>query len=119
MKLLLSTRHIDEAERAKILLESKGIPAFISNKYQNNVRRYFPKLLGVWVYLNEQETEALKVLENPEYEVMEPIDTNEFYRQLPEKEVGALARAQLLKWLFASLISVVLIAGILGVLIKN
>lgn len=119
MKLLFNTRQINEAERVKHLLETKGIPVFISNQYQNNIRRPFLKLLGVWVYLNEQEADARRVLENPKYKVMKPVDVEGFYAQLPESDTGAMVRVKLIKWLLVFLLSVFLIAGVASVLISN
>lgn len=34
---------------------------------------------GLWVYLDEQAVEAMQLLNNPDYEVMNKVDLEEFY----------------------------------------
>ncbi|MCG7911539.1 MAG: DUF2007 domain-containing protein [Candidatus Thiodiazotropha taylori] len=117
MKLLFNTKQIEVAEEAKSLLERKGIPVFISNRYQDGIRKYYPKLLGVWVYLNEQETDAHRVLSDRSYEIDRPIDVGLFYSQIQEEGFEGQARSDLLKWMVITLFVIVLVTVLLGLIL--
>ena len=65
----------------KNLLEANGIPAVI--KGENTARMVSPFLMtepSLWVYLDDQEAEAEKLILDPNYEVEGKIDVDEFYR---------------------------------------
>ena len=64
----------------KELLEANGIPALING--ENTARAITPFLMtepSLWVYLDEQFDEALKLVDDPDYEVVNKVDMNEFY----------------------------------------
>ena len=79
MKLIFETINKSEAEEIKSLLEDNGIPATMSNEYMHDIRRYGANSLGVWIYINTQEDDALKLIENPDYKVTSPVSIGEFY----------------------------------------
>ncbi|MCG8058141.1 MAG: DUF2007 domain-containing protein [Candidatus Thiodiazotropha endolucinida] len=117
MKLLFNTNEIEVAEEAKSLLEKKGIPVFISNRHQDSIRKYYPKLLGVWVYLNEQEADARRVLSDRSYEIDRPIDVGLFYSKLQEESFEDQSRSNLLKWMVITLFVIVLVTVLLGLIL--
>ncbi|MEW8436611.1 MAG: DUF2007 domain-containing protein [Candidatus Thiodiazotropha taylori] len=117
MKLLFNTNEIEVAEEAKSLLEKKGIPVFISNRHQDSIRKYYPKLLGVWVYLNEQEADAHRVLSDRDYKIDRPIDVGMFYSQVIKEGFEDQARSNLLKWLVITLFVIVLVTVLLGLIL--
>ena len=65
----------------KDLLETNGIPALING--ENTARIITPFLMtepSLWVYLDEQRDEALRLIEDPDYEVVNKVDMIEFYK---------------------------------------
>jgi hypothetical protein len=80
MKLLIKDRDSTYLQTLKMLLERNGIPAFISG--ENTARMITPYLFtepGLWIYLDEQETEALKLIDDPDYEVINRVDVSAFH----------------------------------------
>ena len=81
MKFLTKSTDIVHLQVLKDLLEANGIPAVIKGK--NTARMISPFLMtepSLWVYLDEQEAEAEKLILDPSYEVENKIDVDEFYR---------------------------------------
>ena len=87
MRLLFESEIPSELTEAKELLEQKGIPAFISDEETYRVR---PSAVlykkGLWVCLEEQYGDAVKLLKNPDHEVIKPVDVETFYRSLEEAQ---------------------------------
>jgi hypothetical protein len=80
MKLLTKSTDVNHLHILKDLLEANGIPAVI--KGENTARMITPFLMtepSLWVYLDQQLNEAEKVILDPNYEVENQIDVNEFY----------------------------------------
>jgi hypothetical protein len=80
MKLVTKSTDSIHLHLLKNLLETNGIPAVIKGK--NTARVVSPYLMtepGLWVYLDEQAVEAMQLLNNPDYEVMNKVDLEEFY----------------------------------------
>ena len=80
MKFLTKSTDIVHLHVLKDLLEANGIPAVI--KGQDTARMISPFLLtepSLWVYLDEQQIEAERLILDPNYEVEYKIDVNEFY----------------------------------------
>ena len=80
MKFLTKSTDIVHLHVLKDLLEANGIPAVI--KGENTARMISPFLMtepSLWVYLDEQQIEAEKLILDPNYEVENKIDVNEFY----------------------------------------
>ena len=81
MKLLTKSTDIVHLQVLKNLLEANGIPAVI--KGENTARMISPFLMTeptLWVYIDEQEAEAEKLILDPTYEVVNQVDVDEFYR---------------------------------------
>ena len=79
MKLVTKSTDTSYLHVLKELLESNGIPAFV--KGENTARMVTPYIMtepSLWVYLDEQYEEAQSLVKNPEYEVNNPVDMDEF-----------------------------------------
>ncbi|MGD8785548.1 MAG: hypothetical protein PVG75_13980 [Thioalkalispiraceae bacterium] len=87
MKYVDKTATLDEANQIKTLLESRGIPAFVSNKrYARLSPPFTPYYLGVFIYIDSQYEDALALINNPEHTVKQPVDVTEFYQLLDRPE---------------------------------
>ena len=85
MKFLTKSTDIIHLQLLKDLLEANGIPAVI--KGENTARMISPFLMtepSLWVYLDDQEDEAQKLILDPDYEVQSKVDVDEFYRLTSE-----------------------------------
>lgn len=81
MKLITKSIDASQLHVLKELLEANGIPALING--ENTARMITPFLMtepSLWVYLDEQRDEALRLIENPDYEVVNKADMVEFYK---------------------------------------
>lgn len=88
MRLLFQSDDPSELAKVSEMLEQKGIPVFISSEETYRIRRsavFFKK--GLWVCLDEQYSDAARLLENPAHKVAKPADVDAFYRSL-EKAQG-------------------------------
>ena len=80
MKLITKSTDTGYFHTLKGLLEANGIPATING--ENTARMITPFLMtqpSLWVYLDEQVDEALKLVNNNEYSVINKVDVEEFY----------------------------------------
>jgi len=80
MKRLIKSIDTSQLHVLKELLESNGIPALING--ENTARAITPFLMtepSLWVYLDEQFDEALKLLQDSDYEVVNKVDMEEFH----------------------------------------
>ncbi len=80
MKLIISDADNNELEAMKTLLEENGIPAFINGKNTSRIMPFIISKASLWVHLSEQATEALSLINNPEYDVKNKVDMNEYYK---------------------------------------
>lgn len=81
MKLVTKSIDASQLHVLKDLLETNGIPALING--ENTARMITPFLMtepSLWVYLDEQRDEALRLIEDPDYEVVNKADMVEFYK---------------------------------------
>ena len=82
MKLVIKNTDTFYLHSLKDLLEANGIPAVVQG--ENVARMVTPFILtepGLWVYFDEQQDEAVKLVDDPEYEVQNKIDMAEFYNK--------------------------------------
>jgi hypothetical protein len=85
MKLLTKSTDINHLYILKDLLEANGIPAML--KGENTARMITPFLMtepSLWVYLDDQLDEAEALILDPDYEVENGIDMNEFHNATRE-----------------------------------
>lgn len=84
MKLLTKDQDNQYLQALKQLLESNGIPAVIQGE---NTARMLPPFLmthaGLWVYLDHQFEDAVKLMMDPNHQVTTSIDINEFHKSQP------------------------------------
>jgi hypothetical protein len=81
MKRVIKSIDASQLHVLKDLLEMNGIPALING--ENTARMITPFLMtepSLWVYLDEQRDEALRLIEDPDYEVVNKVDMIEFYK---------------------------------------
>ena len=81
MKRVIKSIDASQLHVLKDLLETNGIPALING--ENTARIITPFLMtepSLWVYLDEQRDEALRLIEDPDYEVVNKVDMIEFYK---------------------------------------
>lgn len=81
MKLVTKSLDASQLHVLKDLLETNGIPALING--ENTARMITPFLMtepSLWVYLDEQRDEALRLIQDPDYEVVNKVDMIEFYK---------------------------------------
>ncbi len=75
-------------ESLKELLENNGIPAIIQG--ENTARMIIPRVLlepTLWIYIDDQFEDALKLIDNPDHVVTTGIDMDLFYESaLSESE---------------------------------
>jgi len=82
MKLVIKNTDTFYLYSLKDLLEANGIPAIVQG--ENTARMVTPFMLtepSLWVYFDQQQVEAIKLIGNPEYEVEDKIDVTEFYNE--------------------------------------
>jgi hypothetical protein len=78
MKLLLKYADSDELNAVKALLEANGIPAFINGEDTARLIPFSLTKASLWLHLDEQYEEALKLMEDPDYEVKNAVDMEAF-----------------------------------------
>ena len=92
MKFVYKATSLEGAEEIKLLLESAGIPASISNKGFAQLRVFFiPHILGVFIYNSSQYQDAIALLHNKNHKVSNPIDIEAFYENINSQESQASA----------------------------
>jgi len=80
MKLVTKSTDVNYLHILKDLLEANGIPAVI--KGENTARMITPFLMtepSLWVYLDDQYSDAEKLILDPNYHVENKIDIENFY----------------------------------------
>lgn len=119
MQLLTSVDTAEEADRIQQIFDASGVPVFIEVDYtrSNPSERLASFGYRVHVYVDEQETDARRLLENPDYEVAKPIDCKLFYADLDRVEAERLARVpeqvdRTMNWLVSLGIAALLAWGI-------
>ncbi len=81
MKYLTKSTDLAYLYHLRGLLEVNGIPSVV--KGENTAQMISPFVMNepsLWVYLDEQADEAEKLILDPDYEVRNGIDVDEFYR---------------------------------------
>ncbi len=94
MKLLLRGNDRSEVDRVKLLLESRGIPVFVSNEDSaRNMGTFLAvKQYGLFIVLDYQFHDATALLDDDTHEVAEPVDVAEYYRTVEHARPAALQK---------------------------
>ena len=92
MKLIIKNTDTEDLYILKNLLESNGIPAFISGEDTARVLPFLMSKPGLWVFLDEQYDEAIQLINNPDYDVINRVDIDDFYETAndPSKSTESL-----------------------------
>lgn len=87
MKMITRDWDKEYLQSQQILLEENGIPAVLhgveTSRMTVPISPFEPTL---WVYLDEQYEDAVKLMQNPGHVVTTGIDVEEFYASLPTDE---------------------------------
>jgi hypothetical protein len=106
LKILFHSQYKDEVENAKILLMTKGIPAYIgSESFGPALGFMLANKYTLWCCLDPQYTEALRVIDDPSYEVSQSVDMEE-YQSYFDAAAGVLMRqfvAKTAPWAIAAM----------------
>ena len=118
MRLLFESQSSTDLSLAKELLEENGIPVFISSEQTFQLK---PSLVlhrkGLWICLDEQFSDAAKLLKNPSHAVSKPVDVIAFHRSLEESQKESFNSLWINKdKIFNFVLSVVLI-GFIGAVV--
>jgi hypothetical protein len=109
--MLISNSDITYLQELRVRLESNGIPAVIQG--EDTARMILPRFgfqPTLWVFVDEQYNEAMALIENPDYEVEVPIDTETFNALEPDEY-------QKRRQLNAALIHLMLYLGVIMLLV--
>ena len=87
MRLLFQSHDLQKLHGAKDLLEGNGIPAFVSFQ-ESQTALPLGNGMGLWVYINEHESDARKLLEDPSHRVENPIDVEAFHAEVERRQAG-------------------------------
>jgi len=118
MKLVYEADREEDAREIKVLLEANGIPAALSGEFTFGVMSIgIPKVVGIWVYLDSQADEAERLIQNPEYEVTQAVDVEDFYRFSDSSEVKEKVLSQMLKTTALALAGLLLFIWFLAVML--
>jgi len=106
MRLIAQINDPDERGRVRTLLEDNGIPVFQQQGYRD------PGAKATFVCIDSQYDDAIALLANPNHEVRDPVDVQEFHRR-----ADTSGSPQLLKAALLVLLGVLLICGLLLALV--
>ena len=118
MELVYQTSDKQEANNIVSLLETNGIPAFITNENSNNLRKWGMSGMGIFVHVNEQKNEAIKLINNPEYKVRNKVDISRFIKKANNTKIHDV-NSYIIQSLFKSLGFLLIIGVIIYAITKN
>lgn len=118
MRLLFESGSTDELDNTKALLESNGIPVFISSEETFLMRPGFTGYKkGLWVCLDEQYRDALALLKNPDHQVAQSVDVEAFHRELEASKRQPLQALGVNLNKFLNVVLVLIIGGLFAALL--
>ena len=115
MKIVFKSNDVNEAHDICQLLENNGVPCQVQENELKNRDSHIPDGNEVWIYVNEQYPDAVKLIENPNHKVVNALDIQQFYSTLNSKETTTAVNEQMLK--FVKYGGVVIICVILAVFV--
>lgn len=109
MKLLLETKEKHELDRVRMLLESRGVPVHVDSEDQHRLGGHAMPFLRyrLHVVLDSQYDDAMKLLEDENHEVAEPVDMAAFRDEMEQ------ARPQVMNRILGWMVVVVIVLSIL------
>jgi len=118
MELVYQSADQIEVNNIKSLLEDNGIPSFITNENTNNLRRHSFTGMGVFIHINTQREEAIKLINNPNHIVKNKVDIIKYYEHINntvnQSEVNNFIINKLVKTL-----AILFIIGVIGIIIST
>jgi len=111
---------VDQADVNYImsLLEDNGIPSFITNENTNNLRRHSFSGMGVFVHINSQLEEAIKLINNPKYIVKNKVNIIEYYEHINNTVNKSEVNSHIINTLVKTLSGLLLLA-VIGIIIST
>jgi hypothetical protein len=82
MKRVIKNADMSDLYVLKTLLESNGIPVFISGEDSGRLLPFLLSRPGLWIYFDEQYDEALALIKDPDYDVVNKVDIEAFYKMV-------------------------------------
>lgn len=89
MKLIQKLNDIDEANQLVELFEECGIPSEVNENELRNRGTHIPEGNEVWIYINSQYTDALKLMEDNNHIVENPVNITDFYTSIESTKLKA------------------------------
>ena len=78
MRLVYKTDDINAANKLCQLLNENGILANLQENGLGNGSSHIPQRNEIWIYVNSQYEDAMKLISNPDHKVSNPINHQEF-----------------------------------------
>ncbi|MBT2969958.1 MAG: DUF2007 domain-containing protein [Candidatus Thiodiazotropha sp. (ex Ctena orbiculata)] len=114
MKMLTRDSNVPNLQSLKERLEANGIPSVIQGT--ETARMIIPRFFlepTLWVYLDSQLDDALKLIDDPGHNVTTGIDIDDFYAEQPSEDELRSAVTHTIVNLFAIVLMVALIVFII------
>ncbi len=119
MRFLTSVDTAEEADRIEQLFDASGVPVFVEADYTRTSPAHGGGTFGfrVHIFVDEQEEDARRLLQDPDFELASPIDCEGFYRHLERADEERKARVpqqvdHTMNWLVAMGIVVLIAWGV-------
>jgi len=88
MKLVQKFNDQNIANELVNILEDNGVPAILNSNELENRGTHIPEGYEVWIYINDQYSEARKLIADNNHEIKNPVDINEFYKKIESHEAN-------------------------------
>ena len=88
MKLVQKLNDPNIANELVNLLEDNGVPAILNSNGLENRGTHIPDGHEIWIYINNQYSEARKLIADNAYQVKNPVDITEFYKEIESNEAN-------------------------------
>jgi hypothetical protein len=104
MKFLLKTKEKSELDRIRMLLESRGVLVHVDGENEHRLGGHAMPFIGyrLHVVVDAQYEDALKLLEDEEHEVADPVDMDEFRAYQEEARPEVMNR--IINWMVLAVI---------------
>ena len=115
MKLIQKSNDINEANELVGLLEENGVPATVNENGLRNRGTHMPEGNEVWIYINSQYSEALKLIKDKNHKIENSVDINEFYKNIESteaKELLSQLKSSFIKYGVISIIIIVVVTAV-------
>lgn len=118
MEIVFKSNDLNEVFEISRRLEDKGIPCRVNENDLRNRGSHIPDGNEVWIYLNEQYADAVKLIESPNHVVKHVVDIGEFYNQISDDEAKVVVNEYASKFVKYGAILIVCVFFGVFILIK-